>query len=507
MKPAVNFRSLILLGACAAFVLFRFLNLTDTCLWFDEIFSVHAATMPFGELLSFVAQDVIHPPLFYVLLKFWIVIGGESLLWLRLFPVLFSMAAVVPFFLFCRELRLKWQAIGVALFLIAVNGSLIKYSQEVRMYSLLLCLSLFSIWLFARFLNRGKNIWILTAVNVLLVYAHYAGWSVVAAEVAAVLIIQRIKIVQILKMTGIVAISFVPWAYTVWNSASTADIAQNIGWIERPGLPAMGRFILGLVEPFYYASSSVEPYSVYKVSVPLALLVLGAVAAYLSNRKRLTGEERANIKLLSLLILVPILLAFVISWISPYSIWGARHLIVAFVPFLMLCAIAITELGKSVLRTAVLTLVVLFAMYGLVIQVSRVKTEHIWCTWDAMAKEFAMADPPPSVLYVFEDLVAYHTWFATRGKDVQVIKVNSAGVKEDPAYFLPRGFDEVRTVHAADLAGDNLSVLFRAEKWDILAPPLSGFVSRGYAIANRSVRKVDGAKAFLVQLKKEVPTK
>src|SRR6188768_330726 len=73
-------------------------GLTASCLWFDEIFGVHAAEHSWDSLLSFVALDLIHPPLFYVLLKLWIGVGGEALGWLRAFPVIFAVAALIPFF-------------------------------------------------------------------------------------------------------------------------------------------------------------------------------------------------------------------------------------------------------------------------------------------------------------------------------------------------------------------------------------------------------------------------
>src|SRR5688572_19542899 len=188
-------RTSILIGALVLiYVAVRLWRLTDSCLWFDEIFGVHAAEHSWSGMFWFVAQDLIHPPLFYVLLKFWIAIGGEGLAWLRLFPVFFSALSMVPFLYLCRELKLPTRATLVALALFAVNGPLIKYAQEVRMYSLLLCLSLFSIWLFARFFNRGKNIWVLTLVNILLVHTHYFGWLLVLSEVIAILVLQRIKI-------------------------------------------------------------------------------------------------------------------------------------------------------------------------------------------------------------------------------------------------------------------------------------------------------------------------
>ncbi|MEO7659376.1 MAG: hypothetical protein ABIV48_07155, partial [Pyrinomonadaceae bacterium] len=193
------------------FVAIRLWDLRASCLWFDEIFSVHAATHSWDSILSFIALDLIHPPLFYLLLKLWIGVGGEGLLWLRLFPVVFAVASIFPFIALCRELKLKFWTQILALFLFASNGSLIRYAQEVRMYSLLLCISLFSIFLFARYFSRGIGFIPLILVNFALVYTHYFGWFVVLSEVAAILIFQRLKIRRILSLLAIIVLAFIPW--------------------------------------------------------------------------------------------------------------------------------------------------------------------------------------------------------------------------------------------------------------------------------------------------------
>src|SRR4051794_6187666 len=170
MRRERAFRSALIFAIALIYFILRFRHL-GSCLWFDEIFSVHAAEHAWNSIFTFVAADLIHPPLFYVILKLWVSVGGENLLWLRLLPVLFSLLAVIPFLFLCRELKLSFFATSVALFLISINGSLIKYSQEVRMYSLLLFLSLTSLWLFTRYFKRGKGIVSLTIVNLFLVYA------------------------------------------------------------------------------------------------------------------------------------------------------------------------------------------------------------------------------------------------------------------------------------------------------------------------------------------------
>src|SRR5262245_28375550 len=131
----ISFYRLALIVLIILYIAVRLWRLTDSCLWFDEIFSVHAAEHSWPGLFSFVVQDLVHPPLFYVLLKIWIAVGGETLLWLRILPAFIAFVSIIPFLLICRELELRGSATLLAFLLFAVNGSLIKYSQEVRMYS------------------------------------------------------------------------------------------------------------------------------------------------------------------------------------------------------------------------------------------------------------------------------------------------------------------------------------------------------------------------------------
>src|SRR3982750_76396 len=124
--------TILALALCLVYIVVRMWRLTESCLWFDEIFSVHAAEHTWNSLWWFVAQDLIHPPLFYAALKLWIGIGGESLMWLRLLPVLFAALTLVPFIYLCKELKLRNPVMLLALTFLAVNGSLIKYTQTLR---------------------------------------------------------------------------------------------------------------------------------------------------------------------------------------------------------------------------------------------------------------------------------------------------------------------------------------------------------------------------------------
>jgi len=56
----------------------RLWRLTSYSLRPDEIFSLQTARLDWTGLIGAVVRDVVHPPLFYALLKVWIGLGGES---------------------------------------------------------------------------------------------------------------------------------------------------------------------------------------------------------------------------------------------------------------------------------------------------------------------------------------------------------------------------------------------------------------------------------------------
>src|SRR4030095_535540 len=372
-------KSAILFGALAIlYAAVRLWRLGDSCLWFDEIFSVHAAEHPWNSLFWFVAQDLIHPPLFYATLKLWIGIGGESVYWLRLLPVFFAVLALVPFIYLCRELKLPKPVMLMALGLLAVNGSLIKYTQTLRMYSMLMFLALLSTWLFARYFYRGKSFVPLVVVNVFLIYTHYFGWLVIGAEVLAILIFQRIKWRRMAAMAGILFASFIPWIWAIWHAASEgSDVGQNISWMSRPRMREMVTFLFDLTEPFYFQASNAEPASIYRVSVPVLLIVLSAIVIYLINWK--DDPDKQRVYFLSLFAIFPAIVCFIASWVSPYSVWGTRHLIVIYAPSAILLAYFLYRIPIGWLRTGLVTLLLLLSGYAFYLQLMRPTPRYVWC--------------------------------------------------------------------------------------------------------------------------------
>lgn len=516
-------KSTILIAAFSlVYIAVRLSRLTDSCLWFDEIFSIHAAEHPWGEIIPFIAKDLIHPPLFYVVLKLWTAAGGESLFWLRLLPVVCSVLAPYPLWMLCRELKLRQGTIVVVFGLFAVNGALIKYAQEVRMYSLLLFLSLMSIWLFSRYYFRGKSFWMLVIVNVLLVYTHYFGWFVVLSEVLVIVVAQRIKILRTLLMLAVTAAAFVPWVIALFRFAEPgSSVEQNIGWMQSPGIRQIIELMFDLVDPFYFQQSSIDLAANYPVAVPVVLLIFAAAVVYLLDFRNEPNKDR--IYFLAVLAAFPVLAVFLLSWLMPVSIWGSRHLLIVFPPVLVLTAILLTDIKPDILRYCLPAGLFVFATAGFIMQLRIEPPRHIWCAWEGFAGEWVLAgqnSSRPRRLYVFEDLVAYHYWFAVRTRanyEVKLVK-GVEGVPNDPAYFLPRGFDGVLISDLSDINEDEIWISFREQRKPRpqgslndsfeemrFEVPVTNLENLGYTVEDVKKQIYGRQIAYLIKMRKSPP--
>jgi uncharacterized membrane protein len=305
-----------------------------------------------------VARDAVHPPLFYALLKIWIAIGSESRLWLRLLPLGFSIAAAPVFLALCRAARLTRFQSAIAFLFLAINPYQVFHSQYVRMYSLAFLLSLCSLIAFLRFLDDRSGKFLLPLANALLVYTHYFGWLLIAAELFCAALWRRGKLAAMAAGAGLVALCSAPWALIAWRAAAAkGGLAVNLGWIERPGPGEFVWHFAGLNGP-------IHPYLMAIALIPgfVSLLIFGLRAAWRD------GAARPRIRLLLALALFPPLAAFIGSYITPQSVWGSRYLIIAAGPYFLLLAIALDWLPGAV-RRGVIAATLVFAAYG-VIQLS-----------------------------------------------------------------------------------------------------------------------------------------
>lgn len=392
---------MFVLGA-GLFVAARLWQITAHSLDGDEVFSIYAARREWSGMMQLIAEDIVHPPLFYMLLKLWVGIGGESLPWLRLFPLLSAVAALIPFYLLCRELKLRSAEMNLALLLMAVNGYLISHAQDVRMYNLLLLWTLCSLWLFVRFFNSAGDqkrllLW-LFIVNLLLIYTHYFGWLVVGTQFIFLLFWGREKLPPFLLSVAALTLCFSPWAYAVVQAgmAKQEGLSENLAWIWRPGVRDFAwrhEILNGPFHPRWIGA--------------LGLLLFGSPVLWWGwhASRRPQGQDTRDGAIfwcLALFSFVPTVVAFSASWVLPYSIWNiGPHIIVA-VPYLMLVATAVQRLRPGWVKSAIVLLMVGWAALAGYTERNGAHGRG----WDIMVNRMIQAEPSPHsgiMVYDFGD--------------------------------------------------------------------------------------------------------
>jgi hypothetical protein len=130
-------RLLLLLILLAAFAL-RTWELGSRSLWFDEGMEYWVATAPLAELPASVQRAIQDPPLYSLLLHFWMQVS-HSEYHLRFLSVCASLLSIAGLIVLGR--RVGGETAGVyAGILSALLPSEIRYAQEVGQYGLMVCL-------------------------------------------------------------------------------------------------------------------------------------------------------------------------------------------------------------------------------------------------------------------------------------------------------------------------------------------------------------------------------
>ena len=175
--------------------------------WFDCSFSVLITQKPLDYILSGV--DV-HPPLYYIILKIWYYIFGNSIMAGRLLSV--AISVIFLFTLYYITKRLYGEKIGIiTLVLASVATTYIIYSIEIRMYMLVCLLILLTYYFFVTQRYR-----LFTIFFVLSIYTHYYS-AFFGLFVAYKFFFDKDNQKAILKSTIISFILTIPLFFYFWH--------------------------------------------------------------------------------------------------------------------------------------------------------------------------------------------------------------------------------------------------------------------------------------------------
>ncbi|MDQ2976805.1 MAG: glycosyltransferase family 39 protein [Acidobacteriota bacterium] len=326
----------------------RLTGLSLDSLWFDEVFSVRAAQLSLGQIVSLTIGDV-HPPLYYLLLHFWIRFFGETETAVRMLSVCFSVLTVLVVYQLASKLFTRRTAFFAALFT-AISPFQVFFAQETRMYSQLAFLSAASFYFLVLWLRdhtRASGVLYVISTTVLL-YTHIYAVFVVMAQLLYLVSLFRLardyfqtRLRRWLTGLSAIGLLFLPWAVVVVRQTAKANHGY---WIQTPDWLAP---LQTLIE--------------YCGSVWLALLLLPLFVYGVWGSCRAGNDDSNDDKtnslphpcaLLLLWLILPIVAPFLLSkLLTPFYL--AKYTIAASLPFYLFAAFGIAQIRNVVWRAII----------------------------------------------------------------------------------------------------------------------------------------------------------
>jgi len=231
---------LILLGAGL-----RFYNLGTESLWLDESYSVLSAGQDsINNVITTVNNiDYHHPPLYFILLHFWINSFGKSEFSLRSLSAIFSVLSLIMIFFIASELFNK--EVGLIATLIASISILdILYSQEVRSYAFFSFLTLASMYSFIKILKSGNALYYLIYFlsSLAMIYTLPFGFIVLFLQNLFIMIFCQncLKWVRKLILDQLlIFLFFLPEIPTFFKMFKSSYIYVLVRIVEKYGAPSI----------------------------------------------------------------------------------------------------------------------------------------------------------------------------------------------------------------------------------------------------------------------------
>ncbi len=352
---------MMLAASIIAYIALRIGSIWALHLWGDEVFTYSLSQGPWLSLFKRAGLDMVHPPLFYLVLKLWIYLADSSMAGLRVFTVAISLATIVPLILLGRELGFRTRVIVLALGLMAVNNYLILYSYYLRSYSLLLFFTLCSQVAFVKFLRSSKEnergtLLTLTVINILFVYTHYSAWLVVTAEFLWVAFMERRHLRRIAISSAITLLCFLPWVVIIVYVSTKVPFTfwDKVSWYRPPHLQSLVFLLRCFNGGFESKWLTVAGSAVFLMILLLAVKYRDRESTSSEQVQEASPDPYA---LLACLSAFPIVVSLTVSYAFTWM-WEPRYMIVAIGPYLLLVAACAFRFRSLPARAAALVFLV-----------------------------------------------------------------------------------------------------------------------------------------------------
>jgi len=380
-------------------IVLRFVTRSD--LWLDEALSVNIARLPLGDIPHALRRDGA-PPLYYVLLHFWIDLFGEGDGAVRALSGLGSVATLPALYFAGRRIGGRTGA-WIAVVLFAASPYAIRYATETRMYSLVMFIVAWGYLAFVRALERPSlgRCSLVTLATAALLYSHNWSWYLLATVGAFALGVgwkaadeerrHAARRVAVAMVVG--GACYLPWVPTLREQLAKTGTPWGEARLPWSGLMDVFDGMGGVNGPIHGEALLLR-------SVLMVLLLLGVFALGVDARRiDVDLRTRPTVRWEAAVAFGAVAVGLTLSWVAGTA-FVARYAAVV-VPLLLLVVVAgVMVFVSPAVRVVVLALMVTLGLAGGVRAVVDERTQAA----EIAAVIAAEAEPGDVVVYCPDQL-------------------------------------------------------------------------------------------------------
>ncbi len=361
---------LLFLLLVLAFVI-RLYRLEGLSLYNDEITTSVRISHPFWETVSLLRHSPF-PPLYYVILKLWSNIFGDSEWALRYPSVIFSGLTVIVVYKLGQELFNKNVGL-IAASLLTFSAFAIQHAQFAKMYGLFWLFSALSFLYFFRFLrDPSHRSWMGYVVfSILNCYTMYIGYVILLTQ-NVIFVLKRDRTQWKKWAAGQLAVLLIclPWgiwflcsSHETWSASSKSESFNHFDYLLRSLF-----FMIGSAQEIWTVeklSQFTLKLNVWKINLFLyafltVFLLAGILAAFFKKAEIRGGVMARRLDLLLWLVIsTAVYLIYAVFFIDINL--ASRYLGFLQVPIFLLIASQVDSL-KGLIKKALICLLLILAM-------------------------------------------------------------------------------------------------------------------------------------------------
>jgi len=300
----------------------RVYNLDRLSLWLDEGFSLLYASQPWGRVAGLDGFYSPHPTGYFLLTKVALLALPEPLAG-RSISVACGVLTLPVFFLLARKILDRTGAL-VATGVLALSPIHLYYTQEARMYALVVLLVALSYLLLVTFIETRAARWaVLYGLTLALgVYADYSAAYALAPQ-AVIILIALIRwgrrAVPLVVAGAVAVLAYVPWLPQVLdsiNAANDVDRRETYLGVDLSRVLTLVMHLTGFGSDAgnaYFTSTRETAWDRWPIVRPLLVLVIGVILVLGYRGMRVRWQTT----LVTGGLIATILVAIWISLISP----------------------------------------------------------------------------------------------------------------------------------------------------------------------------------------------